>query len=151
MKNSKNNRNLSSQRKIGPAEKNLIQRYLIWCYKTTKEELDRIDRKFTQLMVDEYILKRIAKAQVEPQIKSSYQGLIDDFKEYMKKKEGDFKQSKFRDAILGLPHPNYVYLSNRLSAIEEAIGFFLGKKKIQLIQSLYEEEMTTRILQAKEH
>jgi len=38
-------------------EKNLLRRYLIWCYKTTKEELDKVDRYFTQDVADAYILK----------------------------------------------------------------------------------------------
>ena len=36
--------------------RNLKKRYLIWLYKTTKEALDRIERKFTQADIDKFIL-----------------------------------------------------------------------------------------------
>lgn len=41
--------------------KKLKTRYLVWLYKTTKERLDRIDRKFTQLEVDRFILRELEK------------------------------------------------------------------------------------------
>ena len=141
----------SRKGKLNLNEQNLVRRYLIWCYKTTKEEVDRIDRKFTQLLVDEYILDKLQKEITLPQLKAVYQGLVNDFETYMKKKEGEAKQSKFQDETLQTPHPNYVYLKNRLAAIEAAINFFLGAKELQAINTLYEEEMTCRILQSREH
>jgi len=42
-------------------QKNLIRSYLVWCYKTTKEDLDKIDRYFTQNHVDNFILSRLKK------------------------------------------------------------------------------------------
>jgi len=42
--------------------KTLTKRYLLWCYKTTKEQLDWIDRKFTQIQVDRYTLKCLLKS-----------------------------------------------------------------------------------------
>ena len=33
---------MSKKRQFTQNEKNLIRRYLVWCYKTTKEELDKI-------------------------------------------------------------------------------------------------------------
>ena len=44
-------------------EKNLRIRYLTWLYKTTKEAFDCYERKFTQLEIDEFILKEMEKAQ----------------------------------------------------------------------------------------
>jgi len=44
------------------AHRDLIRRYLLWFFKTTKESFERIERKTTQLMVDEYVLGRIKTA-----------------------------------------------------------------------------------------
>ena len=41
---------------------NLKKRYLIWLYKETKEALDRVDRKFTQIEIDKFILEELQKA-----------------------------------------------------------------------------------------
>jgi len=47
--------------KLKSNERNLIRRYLIWCYKATKEDLDKVDRKFTQLRVDYYVSDQLTK------------------------------------------------------------------------------------------
>ena len=131
----------------------LIRRYLIWCYKTTKEELDRIDRKFTQLMVDRFMLQKLISAPVPlpEDSRGQYKKITDDFKEYVSHKERDAASFKFTIGKKKVFPPNYVYLKNRLSAIDKAILHFLGKKELKLIKSLYEYEMTKRILEAREH
>lgn len=48
------------------SHKDLIRRYLLWAFKTTKESFERIERKTTQLMVDEYILERIKSGRGVP-------------------------------------------------------------------------------------
>ena len=136
--------------KLKKAEKNLIRRYLVWCYKTTKEELDRIDRKFTQLTVDYFLLKEISKRQNSSLGSSQrqYSKFIDEFNAYIRQKEKDASQTKFLDEKKTKPQPRYEYLRNRLLAIEKAISFFLGKKELDNITVLYEWEMTRRILGA---
>jgi len=139
--------------KLKREEENLIRRYLVWCYKTTKEELDRIDRKFTQLTVDYFLLKEISKRQNSSLGSSQrqYSKFIDEFNAYIRQKEKDASQTKFLDAKKAKPHPRYEYLRNRLLAIEKAISFFLGKKELDNITVLYEWEMTRRILGASDH
>jgi hypothetical protein len=138
---------------LTPNEKNLIRRYLTWCYKTTKEELDKIDRYFTQIKADEVILKQLKKTKEE---KSSAENkasedTVDRFQAYMKNKEENALKKKFKDGKSGAWHPEYQYLHHRFMAIEHAIRHFLGADELKKISFLYEQEMTRRILEAREH
>jgi len=132
------------------AEKNLTRRYLIWCYKATKEELDWIDRKFTQLKVDYFILKQLNSSQYRGSV-HDVRPLIKEFEEYIAKKEKNAMKVKFVSGKSRKVTSRYQYLEARLIAIEKAIGHFLGKKDLKIIRGLYEAEMTTRILQSREH
>jgi len=125
-------------------ERNLIRRYLIWCYKTTKEDLDRIDRYFTQIKADEVVLKQLRKAR-------AHADRVGQFQAYMKSKEDNALKKKFKDGKGGEMLPEYQYLRQRFTAIETAICYFLGVKELKKICSLYETEMTRRILEAREH
>ena len=129
-------------------EKDLLRRYLIWCYKTTKESLDRVDRYFTQLHVDRFICKELKK--VRPST-PAYLDLVKNFEKYMEDKEKNVLPRKFFDTSKTMLEPNYQYLKERVFAIEKAIGYFLGKSELSKIRFLYEEEMTRRILEAREH
>lgn len=134
-------------------EKNLIRRYLIWCYKTVKEELDKVDRYFTQLEADEFVLKQL-KMTKEYKFSSgnqAYKDSVDQFKVYMKKKETNVLQKKFKDSKRRVLNPEYQYYHYRFIAIEKAIRHFLGAKELDNICLLYEKEMISRILQAREH
>ena len=127
--------------KLTPNEKNLIRRYLVWCYKSTKEELDRIDRKFTQLKVDDFILSKLsAKSGAEKRI---LEKSITEFKQYITQKQ----ESAAAETLT----PQHIYLKNRFSAVEDAAKYFLGAQELAKMVALYEQEMTTRILQAREH
>lgn len=139
-------------RRLKVEERKLIRRYLIWCYKTTKEQIDRIDRKFTQLKADYYILSEISKKNTQRSRVSEkhYSQFVEEFKAYIRQKEKDALQSKFSKESRHIFQPRYQYLKNRLSAIEKAISFFLGEKETLRVQSLYEQEMTRRILEARE-
>jgi hypothetical protein len=132
---------------------NLTRRYLLWCYKTTKEELDRIDRKFTQLEVDKKIFAELTKAikHFKGVEKKEYLKKLKAFEVYMEQKEIRGLGEKFLDKDKKKIKPDYTYLAHRLSAIEKAIVFFLGKEELVAIQRLYEEEMTRRILESREH
>lgn len=140
---------LTVRRKLPDSEKTLIRRYLVWCYKTTREDLDRIDRKFTQLTVDDFILTNLEKISgPEGQVLNKS---IEGFKVYIDKKKESALAEKFSDPHRKQLQPQYLYLCKRLSAVESAVRFFLGPQELGKIRTLYESEMTTRILQAREH
>ena len=133
--------------------KDLIRRYLLWFFKTSKEAFERIERKTTQLMVDEYVLKCIKSEgqRVSANSRKKYDELVKEFELYIKTKKADELKLKFFDGKGKSLHPQYVYLKNRLEAVEEAIRHFLGEKELRRMRSLYEKEFTNRILQAREH
>jgi hypothetical protein len=118
---------------------NLKKRYIVWLYKTTKEALDRIERKFTQLEVDRFILGELKKEDRAKKIKK----LIDQFEAYIQKKEEDGLSLKYAGKELD---SGYLFLSLKLKAIEKAIGVMLGKSALRKIKDSYEEEMIRRIL-----
>ena len=124
--------------------KNLKKRYLVWLYKTTKESLDRIERKFTQLEIDRQILCYLKK--LDRQKRAA--GFIFDFKTYMANKERQALSLKYEGKNLKSEH---YLLDLKLAAIEKVIKDELGKKGFAEIKSLYEKEMTERILKSKEH
>ena len=135
------------------AHKDLIRRYLLWLFKTTKESFERIERKTTQLMVDQYVLQRIKTAgrKVPAHGRREYDGLVKEFEAYIKIKQGDELKLKFLHGKGKSLHPQYVYLKHRLQAVEAAIRHFLGEKELRAMRSLYEKEFTGRILQARDH
>ena len=136
---------------FGKDEKALVRRYLVWCYKTTKESVDWIDRKFTQASVDHYVLGRIQMMKVAVAAKGEYERKIDDFRKYIAEKEKDGGKQKFISGPAKDLSPEYLYLKNRLTAIEDAIRHFLGPRELARINLLYEAEMTRRIFESKEH
>ena len=122
--------------------KNLIRRYLLWAYKSTREAFERIERKTTQLIVDEFILDHLSrgKHRVPPS-----------FRAYIADKRKDELKLKFAGADRKKLHPEYVYLRDRLAAIEAAVKYFLGAGEIKRMDRLYEAEFTRRILEARDH
>jgi len=127
-----------------PDLKNLKKRYLIWFYKTTKEALDKIERKFTQTEIDRFILKELKTKDKERRVEL----FIAQFEEYIQKKEQDGLSLKFENKKL---KPHYVFLVLKLEAIEKSILRELGKKALEEIKLLYEVEMIERILRSTEH
>lgn len=129
---------------------NLIRRYLLWCYKTTKESLDRIDRYYTQLDVDQFILEELNKRK-KTKTDIGLKQLVLDFESYMDKKKVNVDEKKFLDVASRTLSPEYEYLRLRFSAIEKAINHFLGSKELARVRQLYEEEMSQRILSSREN
>lgn len=132
-------------------EQDLIRRYLVWCYKTTKEELDKIDRYFTQAVVDDYLIERLKtspeyKARLTPFHKS-----VEDFIQYAREKKTKAEGKKFADSAQTVLHLDYQYLKARFEAIEQATCHFFDQKELERVAALYENEMTERILKAREH
>lgn len=123
--------------------KNLKKRYLIWLYKVTKETLDRIERKFTQLKVDKFIFKELKKSAKDRQLKI----FLDEFGAYIQNKEKDGLSLKYDGKHL---KPDCSFLVLKLKAIEKAVIKELGKAALKEIKSLYEKEMIERILKSTE-
>ncbi len=134
-------------KKLASEEKALTKRYLIWCYKTTKEKIDWIDRKFTQLEVDYFMLSKLEK-QYSKEKSADRKKHLNEFKAYIKDKEKRSHGIKFVDNKKKTFTPEYFYLRNRLDAIEQSIVSFYSKKVLSAVKGMYEEEMTRRILQA---
>ncbi len=128
-------------KKHSQAHQDLIRRYLLWFYKTAREAFERIERKTTQLIVDDFVLQHIKKVG----------GNTKEFEAYIKAKQADELKLKYADNKAKTLHPQYVGLKNRLQAVEAAIVHFLGKKELRAMRTMYEHEFTARILQAKEH
>lgn len=131
-------------------KKNLQFRYLLWLYKTTKEEFDLIERKFTQVEIDRNILHHMQEHIDTAKIKRKKEArmFFKNFKEYADKKEKDGLALKYEGKKL---RPEYYHLSLKLEAIEESIVGELGKQGLRTIKSLYEQEMRRRIIEAREH
>lgn len=144
---------MPQRNKITPEQKKLIRRYLLWCYKTTKEELDRIDRKSTQLQVDYFMKGEFLKALETSVLEDMrpYQAKVDEFTAYIAEKEKNLSAAKFSDKIREEWQPQYWYLVKRLDAIKKAVRYFLGDKILKSIEALYEREMTRRIMESREH
>jgi len=144
---------MEKEKKFSSNEKNLTRRYLIWCYKTTKEELDKIDRYFTQLDVDGFILKQLRVGGKHCDGKSSEisKKHVDGFEKYIAQKEQNVLKKKYVGGDKKVLNAEYVYRTNRFKAIEKAIRHFLGARELTKICSLYEDEMSGRILEARTH
>jgi hypothetical protein len=130
--------------------KNLKFRYLLWLYKTTKEEFDRIERKFTQVGIDKKIMRDMGENFNSRDLKKKNEArkLLGDFKEYSDKKERDGRKLKFDGLKL---KPEYYHLSLKLEAIKKTIAEELGNKRLREIKALYEQEMIRRIIEAQDH
>ncbi len=129
---------------------NLKFRYLLWLYKTTREGLDRIERKFTQLDIDRDILGYIVKHLDSLKVKDKHKldKFIKQFREYIDRKEKDGLDLKFDGRKL---KSEYYYSLVKLKAIEKSIVKQLGQKAKGRIKMLYEQETIRRILESKEH
>lgn len=123
--------------------KNLKKRYLVWCYKTVKEALDKIERKFTQLEIDRFMLRKLKMLCKD----KSAAKFIDEFQAYIRDKEKEglslkYEGNKFK--------PEYLFLDSRLKAVEKAIIKELGRASLKGIKKLYEEEMQRRIMEERQ-
>ena len=122
---------------------NLKKRYLIWLYKTTKEALDKIERKFTQLEIDRFILKELKRTDKEKKLAK----FIDEFEGYIQNKEKDGLNLKYDGKQL---RADYQFLVLKLKAIEKVIVQELGNKALNGINALYEQAMIERIMQERQ-
>lgn len=123
--------------------KDLKKRYLIWFYKQAREALDKVDRKFTQLEIDRYILEQMSKLDKGKAARDH----IEEFRAYIQNKEKDALGRKYNGDGL---KPEYYFLQLKLQAIERSIEKESGKKGLDEVRSLYEQEMIKRILEERE-
>jgi len=130
--------------------KNLKFRYLLWLYKTKKEALDRVERKFTQVDIDRKIMRYMREHSNSRNLKmkNETKKFLKDFKEYINKKEKEGMELKFEGRKL---KPEYYHLSLKLEAIEKSIVEELGHRGLKEIKALYEHEMMRRIIESQEH
>jgi hypothetical protein len=130
--------------------KNLQFRYLLWLYKTTKEEFDRIERKFSQVDIDRKLLRSMAEQRDASKLTGEMTPgkFLKDFKDYIDKKEREGVKLKFEGSKV---RPEYYHLSLKLEAIEKAIVEEFGQRGLRGIKTLYEHEMRRRIIEAQKH
>lgn len=117
----------------------LKTRYLVWLYKTTKEAVDRVDRKFTQLEIDRQIRAILFKEINLSTEKKSLEKFLKELDEYIAKKETEAQSLK---------DPAYTLHKLKLAAIERSIERLLDKKSLEEIKELYQQEMLRRIIEA---
>ncbi len=122
--------------------KGLKKRYLLWLYKTTKEALDRVERKFTQLEIDRFILAELIKSDKDKKMRK----FIEEFKEYIRKKEEEAISLKYENREL---RPDYRFLAVKLKAIEKAIERESGKVALKEFKDSYAQEMRRRIMEER--
>jgi hypothetical protein len=130
---------MTKSQKLTSHHKALLGRYLTWAYKSTKESFDRLERKTTQIMADEFIYRHITR-HTQKSTDPAYRALLKQNRDYIDKKKA-----------MPIDAAQYFYLQHRLEAVEAAIKNFLGVKVLQHIHQEYEMEFTRRIWASKEH
>ncbi|MDD5129293.1 MAG: hypothetical protein PHO40_06565 [Candidatus Omnitrophica bacterium] len=131
--------------------KNLRKRYLVWLYKTTKEAFDKYERKFTQTDIDKDILAEVENELLGaylPQEKEYLDKLLKQYREYISAKEKACLELKYKGQKT---NPEFLFLDIKLNAVEKIIAKELGRRGLEKIKALYEQEMTERILRSTEH
>lgn len=131
--------------------KNLRKRYLIWLYKMTKEAFDKYERKFTQIDIDKDLLLEMENALLGtylPQEKEPLTRFINQYRDYISAKEKSCLELKYQGKKT---NPEFLFLDIKLEAVEKLIARELGRRALEKIKALYEEEMTGRILRSTEH
>ena len=69
--------------------KNLRKRYFVWLYKTTKEEFDKYERKFTQTDIDKDLLLEMENELLGsylPHEKQYLEKFVNQYREYISSK-----------------------------------------------------------------
>ncbi len=125
----------------------LSKRYLFWLYKTTRDELDKVDRKFMQLAVDNEIYKKLKKAvkRLGPGISGTLEAFLREWQEYIFQKDSDAQKLKYSED--GKPNHAYLSLRLKLEAIEAVVRGRFGKKQLLFYKELYEDAAYEVILQ----
>jgi hypothetical protein len=131
--------------------KNLRKRYFIWLYKTTKEAFDKYERKFTQTDIDKDLLLEMENQLLGaylPHEKEYLEKFVNQYREYIAGKEKACLELKYQGKKT---NPEFIFLDLKLNAIEKLITAELGRRGLEKIKALYEQEMTRNILSGSEH
>ncbi|MBU0548605.1 MAG: hypothetical protein KJ710_03235 [Candidatus Omnitrophica bacterium] len=131
--------------------RNLRKRYFIWLYKTTKEAFDKYERKFTQTDIDKDLLFEMENELLGaylPHEKQCLEKFVNQYREYISNKEKACLELKYQGKKT---NPEFLFLDVKLNAIEKLITKELGKRGLEKIKALYEQETTQRILKSVEH
>lgn len=131
--------------------RNLRKRYLIWLYKTTKEEFDKYERKFTQTDIDKDLLMEMENQLLGvylPHEKANLEKFVNQYREYISGKEKDCLELKYQGKKT---NPEFIFLDVKLNAVEKLIVKELGRRGLERTKALYELEMAERILRSAEH
>ena len=125
----------------------LTQRYLFWLYKTTREQTDKIDRKFTQLEVDKEIQKILEKRiySLKKGSQKSLKPFLKEWKEYIFAKQSDAQKLKFNEE--GGFSDEYLFLHLKLAAITEIIKDRFGLAALKKFKALCAERAFKAILE----
>lgn len=131
--------------------RNLRKRYLIWLYKTTKEEFDKYERKFTQTDIDKDLLMEMENQLLGvylPHEKANLEKFVNQYREYISDKEKACLELKYQGKKT---NPEFIFLDVKLNAVEKLIVKELGRRGLERTKALYELEMAERILRSAEH
>lgn len=131
--------------------KNLRKRYFVWLYKDTKEAFDKYERKFTQTDIDKDLLLEMENELLGaylPHEKQYLEKFVNQYREYISGKEKACLELKYQGKKT---NPDFLFLDVKLNAVEKLIAKELGRRGLERIKALYEEEMTRRILRSAEH
>ncbi|MFH1691314.1 MAG: hypothetical protein ABIC68_01900 [Candidatus Omnitrophota bacterium] len=123
----------------------LEKRYLFWLYKTIRDELDKIDRKFTQLDIDNEIYKKLKKSvkRLKPDASDGLHTFLQEWQEYIFGKDSDAQKLKFKED--GQMNSAYLFLRLKLQAVEEIVCGRFGKKELSSYKRFYEDAAMKRI------
>lgn len=127
-------------------QNSLSKRYLLWLYKMTRDEADKIERKFTQLDIDREVEKFLKKKTggLKSSLKAGMSPFMEEWKEYIFAKESDAQKLKFTEE--GQPDPKYIFLRLKLEAIESVMKASFGATFFKEARKLYEDSCIQRIL-----
>jgi len=131
--------------------RNLKKRYFVWLYKTTKEEFDKYERKFTQTDIDKDLLLEMENQLLGaylPHEKTHLEKFVNQYREYISAKEKACLELKYQGKKT---NPEFIFLDLKLNAVEKLITKELGRRGLERIKAHYEHEMTQRILRSVEH
>lgn len=122
----------------------LYKRYLFWLYKNTREECDRIDRKFTQLDIDEEISSFLGSAFIGEKEMRQIGPFVLEWKDYISRKKADADKLKFSED--GDVNPAYVFMRLKLKAVEASVLKHFGRRGMEEFRRLFEESSMQRIM-----
>jgi len=118
---------------------NLKKRYLIWLYKETKEALDRVDRKFTQIEIDKFIREELRKEEIKT-LK-----FFEDFNSYVNNKEKDCATLKSKEGKYLSPEHQFLGLK-LLSYAKEMQQLRQKRREFRLFYTTTQNSLRSRHL-----